>query len=141
MIKKIFLDMDVILDVALARKPFFEASKTVLALAENNIVIACISSNCIANIYYILRKSGGDKKARVFISGLLQYISVIPIDYNDIIAALDSKFTDFEDGIQNFSAIKHQCECLITRNIDDYENSEMQIYLPQDFLGSYKNDF
>ena len=35
MIKRVFVDTDIILDVALARKPFLESSKLVLALLEN----------------------------------------------------------------------------------------------------------
>lgn len=42
MIKKIFIDADIILDVALARYLFF-----ILAMAENNIIIGAISSNCV----------------------------------------------------------------------------------------------
>ena len=64
MIKRVFIDTDVVLDVALAREPFFSGSKTILAMAETNVIIGKISSNCIANIYYILRKSGGDKIGR-----------------------------------------------------------------------------
>lgn len=82
MIKRVFVDTDVILDVALARQPFLEASRIVLALMENNIAIGYISSNGIANLYYILRKSGGDENARKFITKLIQYITVISIDHS-----------------------------------------------------------
>ena len=47
MIKKFFIDADIILDVALARYPFFSSSKFILAMAENNIIIGAISSNCV----------------------------------------------------------------------------------------------
>ena len=48
MIKKIFIDADIILDVALARYLFFFSSdKFILAMAENNIIIGAISSNCV----------------------------------------------------------------------------------------------
>jgi predicted nucleic acid-binding protein len=138
MIKKIFIGTDIFLDVALARKPFFEASRIVLALAENNIIYANTSSNCIANIYYILRKTGGDNDARVFISKLLNYISIIPIDHQDVIEALKSKFIDFEDALQNESAVKHQCEYIITRNTEDYKTSDLTISLPIDFVNLYR---
>lgn len=58
MIRRVFIDTDVILDVALAREPFLEASRIVLTLLENNIAIGYMSSNGIANLYYVLRKSG-----------------------------------------------------------------------------------
>ena len=84
MIKKVFIDTDVILDVALARDPFFSASKIILAMAENNIIIGAISSNCVANIYYISRKVGGNSQARKFISMIVRYITVITIDHKNV---------------------------------------------------------
>ncbi len=137
MIKKVFIDTDIILDVALAREPFFSASKIILAMAENNIIIGNISSNCIANIYYILRKSGGNSKARKFIVNIVKYITVIIIDHQNVLDALKSKFSDFEDALQYFSAVENQCEYIITRNIEDYKNAEIKVLLPEEFIGMF----
>lgn len=141
MIKKIFIDTDIFLDVALARQPFFTASKIALAMAENNIIIGNISSNCIANIYYILRKSGGDVNARKFISKIITYITVITINHQNVIDALNSNFSDFEDALQNFSAIENQCEYIITRNLQNYSESKIEIMRPEDFIKLYQEKF
>ena len=133
MIQRAFVDTDVILDVALARKPFCRLSKVVLDLLENKIVSGFTSSNCIANLYYILRKSGGDEKARFFLSLLVCYITVIPIDHPMVEEALISDFSDFEDGLQYYSAARHRCDCIITRNLDDYTCSEIDVYTPREF--------
>ena len=138
MIKKVFIDTDVILDVALAREPFFFASKIILAMAENNIIIGAISSNCVANIYYILRKAGGNSQARKFISTIVKYITVITIDHKNVLDALKSKFSDFEDALQHDSAVEHQCEYIITRNIEDYKNAEIPVLLPEEFIGMFQ---
>ncbi|MGI5085543.1 PIN domain-containing protein [Treponema putidum] len=134
MIKKVFIDTDIILDVALAREPFFSSSKTILAMAENNIIIGHISSNCVANIYYILRKSGGDNKARKFILNIVKYITVIAIDHQNVLEALKSKFSDFEDALQHSSAVENRCEYIITRNIEDYKSSKIKVLLPEEFI-------
>ena len=134
MIKKVFIDTDIILDVALAREPFFSASKIILAMAENNIIIGNISSNCIANIYYILRKSGGNSKARKFIVNIVKYITVITIDHQNVLDALKSQFSDFEDALQHSSAVGNQCEYIITRNIEDYKNAKIKVLLPEEFI-------
>ena len=134
MIKKVFIDTDIILDVALAREPFFSSSKTILSMAENNIIIGNISSNCVANIYYILRKSGGDNKARKFILNIVKYITVIAIDHQNVLEALKSKFSDFEDALQHSSAVENRCEYIITRNIEDYKSSKIKVLLPKEFI-------
>ena len=138
MIKRVFVDTDLILDVALARKPFLESSKLVLALLENYIALGFITSNEITNIYYILRKSGGDQNARKFISEIIKYLTVISVEHSDVLNALNSNILDFEDSVQHYAALRNQCDCIITRNIDDYKYSEVLVYSPIDFLSLYK---
>ena len=107
-------------------------------MAENNIIIGAISSNCVANIYYILRKSGGDSKARKFISTIVKYITVITIDHKNVLEALKSKFSDFEDALQHYSAMENQCEYIVTRNIEDYKNAKINVLLPEEFIGMFR---
>ncbi|KAF1028402.1 MAG: hypothetical protein GAK29_00037 [Acinetobacter bereziniae] len=134
MSERIFIDSDVILDVALARQPFVEASQIVLALCEKGQFTGCISSNSIANIYYILRKLGGDEKARLFIQQLLKFLVIIPVDHVGISQALVSKFSDFEDAIQYFSALSFGCHKIVTRNIKDYKFAEISVVSPSFFV-------
>jgi predicted nucleic acid-binding protein len=137
-IKRVFVDSDVILDVALARMPFLEHSKMLLSMLENGLAIGFVSANGIANIYYILRKAGDDAKARFFISSILKYLTVIPSNHATILDALKSDFSDFEDAIQHFSALENQCKCIVTRNVDDYKRSTLDVYLPLEFLNLFR---
>lgn len=138
MIRRVFIDTDVVLDVALARQPFLEASRIVLALLENNVAIGYMSSNGVANVYYILRKAGGDAKAREFLAKLIQYITILSIDHSDIVGSLGSSISDFEDALQHFSASRNQCDCIVTRNTEDYKNSSLRVYSPIEFLNLYR---
>ena len=138
MIKRVFVDSDVILDVALARQPFLDGSRMLLSLLENDIALGFISANCVANIYYFLRKAGGDSKARLFISKLLKYFTVSPVDHSNIVLSLKSEFSDLEDAIQYHSALEAQCECIVTRNVEDYKKSNIEVYLPIEFLNLYE---
>jgi hypothetical protein len=47
MIRKAFVDSDVILDLATGREPFIEHSKAVLSIIENGYAIGVISSNSV----------------------------------------------------------------------------------------------
>ncbi|WP_304224814.1 PIN domain-containing protein [Gracilinema caldarium] len=138
MIKRVLVDTDIILDVALARNPFLESSKLVLALLENYIAVGFITSNEITNLYYILRKSGGDANARKFIAEILKYLTVITVEHADILHALTSPIADFKDSVQHNAALRNQCDCIITRNLDDYKYSDLAVYSPIDFLSLYK---
>ena len=89
MIRRVFVDTDIILDTALARKPFYEASRMVLALLENRRAVGFVSSNAVGNIYYILRKVGENEKARWFLKELLKYLTVIPVDHSHVVEAFE----------------------------------------------------
>jgi predicted nucleic acid-binding protein len=54
------------------------------------------------------------------------------------VKALESKFSDFEDAVQNYCALKNQCDMIVTRNIEDYKMSELKVLLPQEFIALYK---
>lgn len=137
MIKRVFIDTDIILDVALAREPFLQTSKKVLSLLEHGSAAGFISSNEVANLYYILRKIGGDSPARNFINALIKFLTVISINHSDVINGLHSSFSDFEDSLQYFSAARNKCSCIVTRNIADYRYADIKIYVPEAFLKIY----
>jgi predicted nucleic acid-binding protein len=100
-----------------------------LSAAANNLIIGFTSSLCIANVYYLMRKHKTDKDARGFLSTLLSFITVLPIEHDVTLNALQSEFSDFEDALQYYTAMKNQCNYLITRNINDYKKS-VELNLP-----------
>jgi len=137
MIKKIFVDSDIIIDVATGRLPFFGNSKSVLTLLEHGFAVGYVSSNIITNVYYVLRKISSHEKAKEFLSSILGYMTVISVEHRSVLEALGSEFKDFEDAVQHYSALANNCEIIITRNIDDYEKSEIQVMTPTDFLNLF----
>jgi predicted nucleic acid-binding protein len=139
MIDRVFIDSDIILDVATARKPFVENSRRVLLIVESGKALGMISSNSVTNIYYILRKLSSSKKAKDFIRSVVSYLSVIAVIHNNNIQALDSGFGDFEVAVQYYSALNHQCSYIVTRNIDDYKDSDIPVLEPKEFIALFEN--
>lgn len=95
---------------------------------------AFTSSNCIANVHYLLKKKESDLKARQFIKVIIAHVGVIGISYDDVQRALDSEFKDFEDALQFYSALRHGCQAIITRNGKDYTQATIDVYSPHEFL-------
>ena len=139
MIKRVFVDSDVILDVALAREPFVEYSSLVLALLEQRRCVGVISSNLVTNVYYVLRKLSSSQQARAFLQDLLQIIEITPVSHNVVLEALASEFSDLEDGIQHFAAIEARCDCIVTRNGGDYAEAIIPVYSPKEFMVLFAN--
>ena len=134
MIRKLFIDSDVILDVALGRKPFVDDSKRVLALIEGGLALGVMSANSVTNMYYVLRKISSASKARFFLRRIIELLHVVSVDHENIKLALESKFQDFEDGVQNYCALKNQCDYIVTRNTDDYMFSELETLEPREII-------
>ncbi len=55
---KILLDTNILLDVALERQPYFEASEQILFFAEPGQIAGYISASTFGDFYYIIRKDG-----------------------------------------------------------------------------------
>jgi hypothetical protein len=52
-------------------------------------------------------------------------------------SALNSKFKDFEDALQNFAATRSgEIDVIITRNVKDYSKSQIAVLTPEDFIKS-----
>jgi predicted nucleic acid-binding protein len=134
MIKKVFFDSDVILDVILKRLPHFEASQQVLSLAESGLLSGHTSSLLIANCYYIISHIKDHKSALKAVSKLRVFLNILPFTDKEISQSLNSEIKDFEDALEYFICINNGIDNLITRNISDYRKLEINALSPKDFL-------
>lgn len=132
--KKIFLDTDVILDVAFKREPHFLYSQEVLSLVEQNVFSGFTSSLIIANCYDIISSNKDDKAAIKAISKLRSILMILPLTDKEIGQSLSSDIKDFEDWIQYCICVNNKITNLITRNITDYRDVDINMLTPRDFL-------
>lgn len=131
---RILLDTDVNLDFVLQRQPFYaEAREIFIQLAKGKFE-AYICGITPLNIFYIARKEFGNDKTRLEISKLLQLVNVCTVNKQVLQNALTSKISDYEDAVQNESAIAENLDAIVTRNTKDYSNSTLKIYTPGEFL-------
>lgn len=86
-------------------------------------------------MYYLLRKSANHEIIIEKIKQLLNIIDIIKIDKKAVFGALNSNFKDFEDALQNFSAIENsEIKIILTRNIKDFKKSELAVLTPEIYL-------
>ena len=136
--KRILIDSDVILDLLLDRKPFCEDSLAIIYACEQKQLQGFVTPVIIANVYYIFRQKASHVTVTEQLKLLLNIISVLNMDQKQVLAALDSKFTDFEDALQYFSAIQsNKVDVIITRNTSDYNKSTLPVFTPNEFLATF----
>lgn len=131
---QVLIDTNVILDVLLNRNPFVQDAVKILKIPEDNMQ-KFVSASAVTDIYYIAYQEIRDKtKVKDLIKTLLQVVHVADVTEANILAALNSDWTDFEDSVQNSVAESHNYDVIITRNKGDYNKSNLQLFSPKEFL-------
>ncbi|GEC72405.1 Predicted nucleic acid-binding protein, contains PIN domain [Flavobacterium flevense] len=133
--KNIFLDSNILMDIFANRQPFVKASLEIYKLGVNNKINLYTSSNTITTLHYLLKKFISEDKIRMALEEVLENIQIIAVDINIIRKSLKSSHKDFEDAIQITAAQSiHNMDCIVTRDLKDYKNSEIKVFTPDEFL-------
>jgi len=135
--KKLFVDTNIVIDLLAKREPFYTEAAQLFSMADNKHIELSISALTIANTSYVLVKQMEAKKAKAILRKLSLLLKVLPL--NDKILNLslnDEKFTDFEDAIQNFTALENRQNIIITRNLCDYKQASLPIMTAQQSINS-----
>ena len=131
---KIFIDTDVCLDLLAKREPHYLHAAILFTLADKGELQLFVSALCFSNLNYLLSRQYSLTEARRILSKFKVLVQVLPVDDKVIELALHSKFKDFEDAIQYFTAIESGITFLLTRNIKDYKKAEIFVQTPELYI-------
>ncbi|MCM4166440.1 hypothetical protein KCTC52924_03373 [Arenibacter antarcticus] len=131
----VLIDTDVLLDFFFDREPFAEYATEILNLCEEKKLNGFITPVIISNIYYLLNKVAKHEVIIEKIKQLLTIIDIVKMDKKVVLNSLNSDFKDFEDALQNFSAVENgKIKIILTRNINDLKKSKLAIFTPETYL-------
>ena len=86
-------------------------------------------------MFFILRKDYNAKERREVLLNLCKIFDVEGIDKAKLISGLgNDAFSDFEDCLQMECAKSYEADYIVTRNVSDYETSEIKAITPKDYL-------
>lgn len=132
---KVMIDTNVVLDVLLRREPFFQASYEVMKQSALEQIEGFVSAAAATDLFYLLRRALGDRQAaKENLEKLMQLVGFADALGEDVHAALASNMPDFEDALVSAIAERCQMDCIVTRNIKDFENSPVVALTPEAFL-------
>ena len=131
---QVLIDTNVVLDV-LMQRPDYELSSQIIRLSGTGKIRGYMSASAVTDVYYILNRKLKDRVKTVnSIKTILSLIEVADATADDIKAALDSGWKDFEDCVQYQVAAHLNASYVITRNVKDYEGIEPKPVTPEEFL-------
>lgn len=134
----ILIDTNIFLDVFLQRDPFFEKSRAILELCEEQKVLGFLTASSITDLFYILRRSLHDTQAAYEALGaVLDIAKIIPVTDEDILTAYSMKAPDFEDCLLATCASFFGCDVIVTRNGKDFSPFRVKTEAPEDFLNKF----
>ena len=131
---RILLDTNIVLDILLQRAPFSVTSHQVLESITGNAGTAFITPHSLATCYYLCAKTLSEKQALNLMRDVLAVCEVCSFGHDHALKALEISDGDFEDAMIIAAATDHHFEAIITRNIDDFQNSSIKALTPEAFL-------
>jgi predicted nucleic acid-binding protein len=135
---RLFLDANVLISVLNKEYPLFSYSSRVLSLAGSKKFQLYTSPICLAIAFYFAEKKYRSAKAKEKISLLCDHIKIAEATEWSVQNALkDKSVLDFEDGLEYYSAIENQCDCIITEDVDDFHFSKIEVLHSEAFFEKY----
>jgi predicted nucleic acid-binding protein len=132
---KILFDVNVILDVLLARKDFVQVSSRLMGMVERKKIQGYLCATTITTLDYLMSKALTKNQARIEIKKLLMLFEIAEVNSKVLELSADSIFSDFEDAFQYFSGTVCEVDGIVTRNIKDYKNAQLPVYAPEELWG------
>lgn len=132
---KALMDTCIIIDALQNRQPFCEDAQKIFLLCANDEFEGFLIAKAITDIYYLThRQLHNDKATREIIVKLCKLFSIVDTSSLDVINALSSEVSDFEDAVMIESAVRYGVDCIVTRNMKDYSKSSIPVFAPEEFI-------
>ncbi len=132
--KKILLDLNIILDF-LNKRNFHHEAATLINLCVENKLSGYICAHEVTTLSYFLIKEQKEKvKVINTITALLDIFHVLPIDESILRNSLISPINDYEDAVIEVSSMKNHIDYIISRNISDFKLSRIPALTPEQFF-------
>ena len=128
--KRILLDVNLVLDVLLDRRPHADAASVIWSAVEQGRAEGLLSAHAVTTIHYLNAKAVGAKAARETTEALLSVFGVAAVDERVIQSALGLRFKDFEDAVTTAAARHAKCAAIVTRNPSDFKGSPVPVMAP-----------
>jgi len=131
--RTILVDVNIILDVLLDRRPHSIASAQVWLAIEGGRARGLVAAHAVTTIHHLIRKDLGAAKAKRMVSAILTVFDVASIDRAVLDAALLLPTTDFEDAVTAAAARQAACDFIVTRDAKGFRGSPIR-HLPPEAL-------
>ena len=135
---KVFIDTNIFLDYIQQRPEGWREAEIIFFLAIHGDIEMLVSDLTIANMRYVTRKDIPLEQFYAVMKGLRPYYTIVKVGGKAVDAAYDLETKDFEDALQYYSAEQAEADCIVTRNLKDFDFPRaVETLEPKAFLKKY----
>lgn len=133
------VDTNVVLDALANREPWAKEARDLLFLAACGKLDLFLSGSTITDVFYLVNRyvTHDKRKSLQIIDTLMESLSVANVGMRECLFAAHSPIIDYEDAVVAEAARSAKLECIITRNLEDFAQSEVATISPHDYLAAH----
>ena len=135
---RLFIDTNIMLDLLGERLPYYDSIAKIATLADRGEVSIVVSALSYSTVAYLLSKYESTEKVKAKLRKFKIISEISDLDEKTIEKGLNSNFSDFEDSLQYFCALKSDCNVILTRNQKDFKESNIPVMSANEYLKSIK---
>lgn len=128
--KRLLLDVNVVLDVLLERFPHQDAAAALWAALETGRGRGVLAAHAVTTIHYLVERSRGRRVARQAVEALLTVYEVAPVDDAVLRGALAFDWRDLEGAVGAAAAVVSHCDAVVTRDADGFLGCPLPVIDP-----------
>jgi hypothetical protein len=128
------LDINVVLDVLLARQPWFVEAQQVWDTSRNGSVKAALAAFSVPTIFYVVHRQTDLAGAQEAVRICLEMFEIIPIQRSTLELARTYPGNDFEDNLQIACAVEGLRDSVVTRDPNGFRHSPVPALTPAELI-------
>lgn len=130
----VLLDINVVLDVFLARSPWLADAASVIQAGLDGRIRAHLSAASLPTIFYLVRRHADLDRARAVVKACLDSFEIVPVDRRDLELAASLPASDFEDNVLIAGAVLARLDAIVTRDPRGFTGSPVPALSPAELL-------
>lgn len=128
--KRVLLDLNVLLDVILDRQPHAVEAGRLWAALEAGGGKGYVPAHGMTTLYYLIEKARGARFARQAVDALLTVFGVARVDDAVLRRAVALGWPDFEDAVCAAAAEAARCDLIASRDPEGFPDSPVRVSEP-----------
>jgi predicted nucleic acid-binding protein len=133
-LKKLLLDINVVLDVLLEREAHSAPGVALWRAVERGAAIGFLPAHGLTTVWYLARRTRGPAFGRRVVEELLSVFRAATVDARVLRQALALPLTDFEDAVCAACAVSTACDAIVTRDPSGFRNAPISVLDPASAL-------